>query len=58
MMNETIGGVILDGGVQVGKPFDVSHGHPIVDPDPRCLVNGWHPNGRNGKVRRYRVVGR
>ena len=33
MMNETIGRVVIDGGVQVGKPLDVHHGHLIVDPN-------------------------
>ena len=50
-MDETIGRVILDGGVHVGKLIDVGHGHPIVKSDPRCLAVGWHPGGRNGKVR-------
>ena len=33
-MDEAISRVVLDGGVQVGKLFDVGHGHPIVNPDP------------------------
>ena len=57
-MDEAIGRVILDGGVQVGKLLDVLHGYPVVHPYLRCLANGRHPDRRNGKVRRNRVVGR
>ena len=57
-MDKVIGGVVGDGGVQVGKPFDVWHGHPIVDPNLQSLVVGGHPDSWNGKVRQNRVVGR
>ena len=56
-MDEMIGRVVVNGGVQVGKPFDVCHGHPIVDPNLRCLVVGWYLDGRNGEVGQNRVVG-
>ena len=32
-MDKTIGRVVLNGGVQVGKSLDVQHGDPIVDPN-------------------------
>ena len=57
-MDETIGRVVLDGGVQVGKLFDVHHGHPIVNPNLQSLVVGWRQDGRDSKVRQNRVVGR
>ena len=50
-MDKVIGGVIGNGGVQVGKLLDVRHGHPIVNPDLRSLIVGRHPDGWNGKVR-------
>ena len=50
-MDETIGGVILNGGVQVGKTLNILHGHLVVHPYLRCLVNGWHLDRRNGEVR-------
>ena len=50
-MDEMVGRVIFDGGVQVGKSLDVQHGYPVVHPYPQCLVNGWHLDGWNGKVR-------
>ena len=57
-MDEAIGGVIFDDGVQVGKSLDVLHGYPVVHPYLQCLEDGWHPDGRNSEVRRNRVVGR
>ena len=57
-MDETIGRVILNGGVQVGKSLDVLHGYPVVHPYLQCLANGWHMDGQNGEMRRNRVVGR
>ena len=57
-MDEAIGRVVVDGGVQVGKTLDVLHGHPVVHPYLRCLATGWHLDRRNGEVRRNRVVGR
>ena len=57
-MDETIGRVVGEDGVQVGKTFDVLHGYPVVRPYLRCLANGGHPDSRNGEVRRNRVVGR
>ena len=50
-MDKTIGRVVIDGCVQVGKPLDVHHSHLIVDPNLQCLVVGWHPDSQNGKVR-------
>ena len=32
MMDKAVGGVVIDGGVQVGKSLDVRHGHPVVHP--------------------------
>ena len=32
-MDKAIGRVVINGGVQVGKPLDVQHGHLIVDPN-------------------------
>ena len=32
-MDEMIGRVVGNGGVQVGKPLDIGHGHLVVDPD-------------------------
>ena len=32
MMDEAIGGVIFDDGVQVGKTLNVLHGYPVVHP--------------------------
>ena len=58
MMDETIGGVIFDGGVQVGVSLNVLHGHPVVHPYLQCLANGRHPDGQNSEVRQNRVVGR
>ena len=58
MMDETIGRVVIDGGVQVGKPLNVHHVHPIVDPDLRSLVVGRHLDGWDGKVRQNRIIGR
>ena len=46
MMNEAIGRVVVDGGVQVGKLLDVLHGYPVVHPYLRCQANRW-----NGEVR-------
>ena len=57
-MNKAIGGVIVNGGVQIGESLDVLQGYPVVHPYLRCLATGWHPDGRNGEVRRNRVVGR
>ena len=57
-MDEAIGRVVLDGGVQIGKPFDVCHGHPIVGPNLRRLAVGWHLEGWNGEVRQNGVIGR
>ena len=57
-MHKAIGGVVVDGGVQVGKLLDVLQGYPVVHPYLRCLVVGWHPDGQNSEVRRNRVVGR
>ena len=57
-MDEAIGGVVVDGDVQVGEMLDVPQGYPVVHPYLRCMVVGWHPDGRNGEVRRNRVVGR
>ena len=53
MMDKAIGRVIINGGVQVGKPFDVRHVHPIVNTNLLCLVDGWY-----GGMRRNRVIGR
>ena len=50
-MEETVGGVILDGSIHVGKLLNVLHGYPVVHPYTRCLVVGWHPDGWNGEVR-------
>ena len=50
-MDKAIGGVVINGGVQAGKPLNVSHSHPIVDPNLRCLVVGGHPDGWNGEMR-------
>ena len=50
-MNEAIGRVIFDGGVQIGKTLDVLHGYPVVHPYLQCLVDRWDPDGQNGKVR-------
>ena len=58
MMDEAIGRAVLNGGVQVGKSLDVLHGYPIVHPYLQCLVDRWHPDRQNSKVRRNRVVGR
>ena len=57
-MDKAIGGVIEDGGIQIGKSLDVLQGYTVVHPYLRCLATGWHPGGRYGKVRRNRVVGR
>ena len=57
-MDKAIGRVVVDGGVQVGKLHNVLHGYPVVHPYLRCLANRQHPDGRNGEVRRKRVVGR
>ena len=57
-MDEAIGGIVVDGGVQVGKSLNVLHGYPVVHPYLQCLVIGWHPDRRNSEVRRNRVVGR
>ena len=57
-MDEAIGRVVLNGDVQVGKPFNVHHGHPIVSPNLQCLVVGRHPNGWNSKARWNRGIGR
>ena len=50
-MDKMISGVVGDGGVQVGKPLNVLHGHPIVHPYLRCLIVGGHLDGQNGEVR-------
>ena len=50
MMDKAIGGVIIDGGVQVGKPLNVQHSHPIVNPNLQCLIIGGHPDSQNGEV--------
>ena len=42
----------------VWTPARVTFVTPVVHPYLRCWANGWHPDGRNGKVRRNRVVGR
>ena len=57
-VNEAIGRVVVDSGVQVGKLLDILQGYPVVHPYLRCLATGWHPDGQNGEVRRNRVVGR
>ena len=57
-VNEAIGRVVVNGGVQVGKSLDILQGYPVVRPYLRCLATRWHPDGRNGEVRRNRVVGR
>ena len=57
-MDKVIGGVIVDGGVQIGKSLDVLQGYLVVHPYLRRLATGWHPDRRNSKVRRNRVVGR
>ena len=31
-VNEVIGGVIVNGGVQVGKSLDILQGYPVVHP--------------------------
>ena len=51
MIDKTIGGVIGDGGVQIGKLFNVQHGHLIVNANLRCLVVGRHPDSRNSEMR-------
>ena len=50
-MDETIGRVVINGGVQVGKLLNVQHGNPIVDPNPQCLAVGGHLKGWNSEVR-------
>ena len=50
-MDKAIGGVIVNGGVQVGESLDVLQGYPVIHPYLRCLAIGWHPDGRNGEVR-------
>ena len=50
-MDKAVGGVIVNGGVQVGKLIDILYGHPVVHPYLRCLVNGQHLDGWNGEVR-------
>ena len=57
-MDKAIGGVIVEGGVQVGKTLDVLHGYPVVHPYLQCLAIGRHPDGWNSEVRRNRVIGR
>ena len=57
-MNKAIGGVIFDGGVQVGKSPNVPHGYLVVHPYLQCLANRWHLDRQNGEVRQNRVVGR
>ena len=57
-MDEAIGGVVIDGDIQVGKTLDVQQGHPVVHPYLRYLVVGRHLDSWNGEVRRNRVVGR
>ena len=57
-MDKAIGGVIVDGGVQIGKLLDILQGYTVVHPYLRCLATGWHLDRRNGEVGRNRVVGR
>ena len=57
-MHKAISGVVVDGGVQVGKSLNVLQRYPVVHPYLRCLTIGRHPDGRNGEVRQNRVVGR
>ena len=51
MIDKVIGGVIGNGGVQIGKLLDVQHGHLIVDPNLQYLVVGRNPNGQNSEMR-------
>ena len=45
-MDEVIGRVVVDDGVQFGKSLDVLHGYPVVHPYLQCrLAIGWHPDG-------------
>ena len=39
-MDKVIGGVIVDGGVQIGKSLDVLQGYLVVHPYLRCLATG------------------
>ena len=57
-MDEAVGRVVVDGGIQVGKTLDILYGYPVVHPYLRCLAIGWHPDRRNSEVRQNRAVGR
>ena len=49
-MYEVIGGVVVDGGVQIGKLLDVLQGYPVIHPYLQGLVIGLL-NGLN--IRRH-----
>ena len=50
-MNKAIGRAIREGSVQIGRPLDIWHGHPIVNPNSRCLVVGRNPNRQSSEMR-------